>query len=575
MKKTITALLISGLCAATGSKAQTIQEGVTDLYADKYQTALDVFQKLLAVNPNNTEATYWLGQTYLDMDDNAAAKQVYEKALMASANAPLILVGMGHVELLEKKTSEARQRFETALTMTRTKKGDDPVILNAIGNANVDAKAGDLAYAIEKLKAAADRDPKNPDIFLNLGNAYRKANPGNGGGDAYTNYNKALEVNPNFAYAYVRIAKLFETQQNWELVLDNLNKAIAKDPKFSLAYEELFNYYYWQKQDFTQAEQYLNKYMESKLPEKDINDDYLYAQLCYLKKDYDCVISKDLHVIDVMGTKTKPKVYKALAYSYLEKHDTTTAKKYVNAYFAKEKPEDIVPQDYVLKANATSSSEDLDTIAQAYIDASKADTTISGKIVWLKKGADLMKAKGSREREAMFREMIYKIKPSPTNLDIFNWGLALYFDSAYVRSDSVFGLYSAKYPNETFGWQWQARARTRIDTTMEQGLAVPPYQQLFSIADQDRVKYKGEFIEAAGYLAGYANNILKNKDSALAYVNKILEVDSTNEQWNNTKNILMKLPAPKQNNSKGGTTGKPNSKLNKEKIFGDIKKALV
>src|SRR5215470_8920940 len=98
-KKTLLAVLVSGLFAATGLKAQTIQEGVNDLYADKYQTALDVFQKLLAVNPNNTEATYWLGQTYLDMDDNAAARQVYEKALMASANAPLVLVGMGHVEL--------------------------------------------------------------------------------------------------------------------------------------------------------------------------------------------------------------------------------------------------------------------------------------------------------------------------------------------------------------------------------------------------------------------------------------------------------------------------------------------
>lgn len=576
MKKTLIAVLISGLLVSTGLKAQTIQEGVNNLYADKFQTAVDIFQKLLAVNPNNTEATYWLGQTYLDMDDNASARQVYEKALMASANAPLVLVGMGHVELLENKTSEARQRFETALTMTRTKKGDDPVILNAIGRANVDAKAGDLAYAIEKLKAAADRDPKNADIFLNLGNAYRKARPGEGGGDAYTNYNKALEVNPNFAYAYVRIAKLFETQQNWELVLDNLNKAVSKDPKFSLAYQELFNYYYWHNAGtFTDAEQYLNKYIESKLPEKDINDDYLYAQLCYLKKDYNCVISKDLHVIDVMGAKTKPKVYKALAYSYLEKADTTSARKYVDLYFAKEKPEDIIPPDYVLKANAYANSGDLDMIVKAYKDASNTDTTLSGKVDWLKKLAEILKTKGERARETEIRRMVFNIKPSPTNLDIFNWGLAAYFAGNFALSDSVFGLYAAKYPAESFGWQWQGRARARIDTTMEQGLAVPPYQRLLSIADQDRVKYKAEFIEAAGYLAGYANNIMKNKDSALVYVNKILEVDPANEQWKHTQEILLKMPAPKQNNSKGGTTSKPNGKLDKKKIFGDTKKALA
>ena len=81
---------------------------------------------------------------------------------------------MGHVELHENKLSEARQRFETAITMTRGKKGDDPVILNAVGRAitnsyNVkEKKGGDINYAVEKLKAAADRDPKNAEIFVNL-----------------------------------------------------------------------------------------------------------------------------------------------------------------------------------------------------------------------------------------------------------------------------------------------------------------------------------------------------------------------------------------------------------------------
>jgi hypothetical protein len=184
---------------------------------------------------------------------------------------------------------------------------------------------------------------------------------------------------------------------------------------------------------------------------------------------------------------------------------------------------------------------------------------------WLKKGAELMKAKANRAKEAALREMIFKTKPNPSNLDIFNWGLALYFDSTYAKADSIFGLYSAKYPDETYGWRWQALSRSRIDTAMEQGLAVPSYQKLLEIADKDRVKYKSEFIEAAGYLAGYANNILKNKDSALVYVNKILEVDPTNEAWQKTQQLLLSMPAPKQNNSKGGTTSKPSGKLNMNK----------
>ena len=231
MKKTVM-IVAAGLFLATGLKAQTMQEGINHLYADRFKSAVGVFEKLLAANPNNIEASYWLGQTYLDMDQNDKARQLYDKALATSANAPLLLVGRGHVDLHDKKLNEAKQRFETALTMSRGKKGDDPVILTAIGRANVDAKDGDLPYAIQKLEAAVQREPNNADIYMQLGNAYRKARPGEGGGQAYTNYKKALDVNPNFVVAYIRLAKLFEAQKNWELVLQNLNASIAKDPSF-------------------------------------------------------------------------------------------------------------------------------------------------------------------------------------------------------------------------------------------------------------------------------------------------------------------------------------------------------
>ena len=236
MKKTFFTLCTVLALANFYAGAQTVQDGVTHLYADRFKSAEQIFQKILAANPNSLEATYWLGQTYLDKDDNEAARQLYDKALAANGNAPLIMVGKGHVLLLDKKLDEARQQFEAALTVSRTKKGDDPAVLNAIGRANVDAKEGNLTYAVEKLEMALQKDPKSPDIALNLGNAYRKKEPGQGGGRAYEMYKLASQLSPNFAYPYVRIAALFETQKQWELVVENLNKAIQVDPNFSLAY---------------------------------------------------------------------------------------------------------------------------------------------------------------------------------------------------------------------------------------------------------------------------------------------------------------------------------------------------
>jgi len=93
MKKTTITLLATGLLLITGLKAQTIQDGMNHLNAQRYKNALDVFQKLLAVNPNNIDAIYWEGQTFLQSEEIMAsritsARQLYEKALQTTNQAP-------------------------------------------------------------------------------------------------------------------------------------------------------------------------------------------------------------------------------------------------------------------------------------------------------------------------------------------------------------------------------------------------------------------------------------------------------------------------------------------------------
>lgn len=107
MKKTLITLLASGLLSVA-VQAQTLQEGINNLYAGRIKNAITVFEKLLAVNPNNIEAIYWLGQTKLETDEIMGARlkdvrSIYEKALQATNGAPLIKVGMGHIDLLTNK----------------------------------------------------------------------------------------------------------------------------------------------------------------------------------------------------------------------------------------------------------------------------------------------------------------------------------------------------------------------------------------------------------------------------------------------------------------------------------------
>jgi Flp pilus assembly protein TadD len=559
MKKTLM-IVAAGLLLVTGLKAQTVQEGVNHLYADRFQSAVSVFDKLIASNPNNIEAIYWLGQTYLDMDQNDQARQLYDKALTTSANAPLLMVGRGHVDLHDKKINEARQKFEMALTASRGKKGDDPFILYAIGRANVDAKQGDVAYALQKLEAAVQREPNKAEFLMELGNAYRKARPGEGGGLAYTNYKKALDVNPNFVVAYIRLAKLFEAQKNWELVLQNLNASVAKDPNFTLGYYELF-YYNFFRQRFPEAEDFLKKYINSRGAVKDIQDEYLYAQLCWARKDYNCATTKAESVVAAMGAATKPKVLKLLADAYYQKNDSINAKKYIDQYFAKEKPEDFIGFDYALKADIYSKFPGQEQVVfNSYLEGVKIDTVMDNKVEILKKGAEFFRKRNEREKEGDLMVKLLEIKPKPTINEWFDAGRAYYFGKQYDKSRDIFMKFIEIFPTEIYGYEWAFNNAKVLDSVKKDSIAVPDALKLYDIAAKDTAKFKRQYISAASFLAIYYANDAKDKDKAIEYLKKWQEADTANaEAIQKNIDILQKTGGKSSSGPRGNATPKPGS----------------
>ena len=151
MKKFFFSLIAALVVTGSALYAQNVDQGKKFYYYERYKSAREQFEKALAANPNNLDAAYWLGQTMIDQKDIPGAKALYQKVLGTNGNAPLVLAGMGHVELLEGNSNDARQRFETALSLSKSK---DINVINAIGKANADprAKAGDADYAIEKLE---------------------------------------------------------------------------------------------------------------------------------------------------------------------------------------------------------------------------------------------------------------------------------------------------------------------------------------------------------------------------------------------------------------------------------------
>lgn len=537
MKNMIFMALLVFVTAAS-LQAQNIDQGKRFFYYQRYNSAKDVFSKLVASNPNNLEAVYWLGQAEIEMKDSASAKDLYQKTFANNGSAPLVLVGIGHIELKEGKKNDATQRFETAISLSKNK---DINVVNAVARAITDAAGGDPQYAIQKLNASgAGKDNKNAESYVLLGDAYFKANDG---GNAITAYNKALQLDPKMAAAKYEIGRVYLTQGNAEYFLPAFEEATQIDPNYAPAFSQL--YYYWYFHDINKAKVYFDKYLA--VADKRPSDDYERTSIIYASKDYPGAINAAKAKITELGDKTDPRYYKLIAYSYDESQDSANAKTYLDQYFTKQTKEDFVPLDYVFRAKLLSKfpGNEADAL-QSYQQAVDLDTSMKSKMDLMADAATFANKIGNRVEEANWLGKIYSTKKEPTNRDLFNWGIANYQAKNYQTADSIFcGLYQQKYPNELFGYLWCARAAGAMDTTMEKGTAVEPYKKLIAFADTARDKYKGSLLAAHSYLAGYYANVVKDKDSAVASLQRILELDPENADAKNYISILTK-PAPKQ-----------------------------
>jgi len=533
--------------------AQSVDQGKKFLYYERHQSAKDVFEKVLAANPNNLDAVYWLGQTLFDMKDSVGAKNLYSKALQQNGNAPLLLVGMGQAELMEGKTNDARQRFEMALSLTKNK---DVNVINAIGIANVKARKGDAAYAVEKLMMATQaKDFKNPDTYIILGNAHRKLIDG---GNAVISYTKALTFDPRMAAAKHNIGKVYLTQQNKDYFLPAFEEATVLDPAYAPSYFELF--YYWYFRDVNKAAVYLEKYVAN--ADQGPNVEYLKTDFLYASGKFGEAKEKAKSLITQYGDKVSPRMYRLVAYTSDTTGDLPGAKQAMLTFLQKAESEEILATDYEELANINSKipgseMEAFDNLKMAI----EKDSLPENKVKYIQRGAAMAKKMGDRKQEANWLGVAYSMKQNPNQNDLYNWGLAHYQAGNYTTADSIFcGLYQSKYPNEIFGYLWCARSTEAQDTTWASGKAEQPYQKLAEMAmTLDSTKYRSQAINARYKLVVYYNDVKKDKAAALVEVDKWLAIDPANTDAAKIKEILSrKDPAPKPAAPKPKTGGTKN-----------------
>lgn len=556
-------LFLATLLFMNAGFAQKVKDGKDFMYYERYESAKSVFEKILATDPANDEAIYWLGQAYIGLENVPAAKKLYLEKLQQNPNSPLVMVGVGHVELMENKKQDARNHFETAISLSKGKSID---VLNAVGyaNSNISSVNGDAAYAIQKLKEATEIKKFNdPEVYANLGDAYRKFADG---GNAILSYQAALAINPKYARAIYRSGRVYQTQGRTQepIYMKYYNDAIAADPKYGPVYETLFNYYF--ETDVTKSAEYLDKWLNNS--DDDPKACYSRASMKYAQGLFNEAIMKADECITSTesGGTAYPALYGLKALSFNKLGDSLKARDFYDEYFKRQAVDKIGPGDYASYATLLLKFPGNEAKAAGLIEkAVNLDTLEVNKVAYLSNMANAYLDQKNYFEAGNWFNKIMDVKKNFNNVDLFNAGYAYYNGSKYDSSIKVFTRYTEKYPEDLFGYYMLGNNYSSIDTTGMLGLAAPYYLKVIEIGEADPTKpqVNTRLLVAYKYYMGYSFNVLKDQAASIAYADKAIALDPNDANLKQSRDFISKNkpsgppPAPKSATDTSGATKKP------------------
>lgn len=406
----------------------------------------------------------------------------------------------------------------------------------AVADAHNDAANGHGAYAVEVLKKAIEREEKDPALYVALGDAYRKA--GNSS-EGYKAYRQALDVSSGYAPALYSMGDIFLSQKNREMYLEYFTRAANVDPKYAPALYRLYIYHFNYNPE--KAMEYYSKYMAN--ADKGMQNEYDLADLHYLNKEYKEAIEKAKTITAQQGEKTKPRLYKLVGYSHAALNDSVKAKQWMQRYFASESDSNYVAKDFDIMARLfLANGNQIDSAVLAFTRAAELVQDSADRYPYYKEIVELYKEQKDFANEAKWTGRYYAGNNKATNVDLFNWAVAHYRAENYAAADSVFSVYVQKYPEQSYGYYWQARVNAARDEGMREGLAIPHYEKLVEVLQKEEMNENNKrwLLEAYNYMAAYETNTEKDYEQAIQYFDKVLELNPDDADAKKYKTMLEK-----------------------------------
>ncbi len=569
--KSLSVAAIAGLALSFQTMAQTVQEGLKNLDAERYNAAGTIFKQLVTTAPT-AENYFYQGYYFLNLQDGqmdlAQAKDAFAKgaALDAKRSDALCRVGLGAVKLFSGDKAGAKADFDLIKKDTKNKNAD---VMFRIGEAySLSEKINDPAEAVTNIQAGLDlqKVKNNPNFYIAMAKAYLIKNDGGG---AMTALENALAMGQNVAKIRTIMGKVWYQGKNYQKAQTELQEAIKADPEYAPAFYLLSSLYTTFGKFGMAAENAKQALSKS---EGTAAAKLKYIKLAIASKDNDGALTV---LNQIFETEKDPIKYRLKGYIQVEKADCAEAVKNIQEFLNQAAKDRHLPSDYGMIGRAYTCIKDdagkknNDSLAILNIEkAIELGDTVTVALIDI---ANINKGNKNWVKLAETYERIIAKSKKPIAGDYYNLADTYVRAREYVKADSAYSKSIVLYKST---WAppyiYQARARQRANPTDSTFSSFGLYEKYISVfdatateADKAKESNKKNISEAYGYI-GY-KTLLIDKDTlkATEYMNQALKFDPNNA---NAKQVLQSIaggtpaptgttPPPNNNTPNGGTGG--------------------
>lgn len=560
MKKIMKTLLFSFsvlMLAALNGNAQSIDEGLKHLNAERYILAEETFTDLVKSNPT-AENYFELGRYYLSTPD---AKENLDKAqeVFTKGNAldkkgnPLNNIGLAMVKIGKGDLAGAKLLIQDEIGKGRGSK-DSELIYRAAEAYTMFDWSNDPAEAIMLIdKALEVKKIDNPQYYVVKAKAFDIKNEG---GDLMNALRNAVALNPkDKAAIYSFMAKIWLQGKNYPEAQAAIDNSIAADPTHAPAYyykSSLLQTY----QKWGEAAEAAKKYLEN--GDGDCMANLRYAKLAFTAKDFDNVLAK---IKEIESCNEDPIVHRLSGISKFEQGKYDAAIADLKKYISVASKEEIFGLDYgfigrAFLAKASSDEEPAANEGLAIENIEKAVSMNDTTYEYYTELGRYFQEKRDYDNAVTFVEKSIDAKKKPNGQDFWTLGSLQYMTKNYDKAEATFDKVIESY-KDTWAPPYLMSARTKAyknqeDTTF---IAAEMYEKYASLIPEEQKAANAKSLsEAYSYLAAKEWLVNKDSDKAMVYIDELLKYDPTYQRAIDLKNSILGIE-PEIEEMEGDSTG--------------------